>query len=178
MLAFVRRQQGAGDLPVGKRSSASLADQVESESIPTQPKAFDHISGQARTQVARARADDDRIDRLWCERRALQRRPARIGGQSRSMLGEATLQRICVNCEHFIEGFDGQAASLDAVVAGKDDFGDGARTRVETLEPVGGREGIPAIALGIAAFGQCGADSIQVHRSYRPSDTVRLTDTV
>jgi len=111
------RQQRFRGPQVRQRRAATLTDQIQGQDVMPESKPFAHVTGQARTKVARAGADDDPVDLVALEPGIFQGRRRCLFRQRGRVPGKARVHRIRGQIERFGERVQGQVPGRDAIIA-------------------------------------------------------------
>jgi hypothetical protein len=128
----------------------SPADEIEGEDVRAQAEPFTDVAGEAGTQIARASADEHRVNFAGFAFRVLQRVLRGFNRERGRVFGETGVEYIGRQIENFGNRFQRQMAGGDAVVAAEHFFENGARPRREPGEGRGFLHRVPAFALGVA----------------------------
>src|SRR5258706_14185172 len=103
MIAFARGQEGFSGPQIWQGGAAALADQIQHESIRPNSKPLTNKTGEARTQISGAGADQDGIQLVSGEARVGEGFFRGFGGKTRRMIEKTSVQRVGRNIKGFGE---------------------------------------------------------------------------
>ena len=119
MLRPVRRQQRFRYAPIRQRRATTLPNQIARHGIGAQPQPFADITGETRTQIAGAGADNDGINLRGRELGSGQSAFGGLGGEFGCVPGKAGVQRVGCQDEGILQTLHRQVSGCNAVFTGQ-----------------------------------------------------------
>ncbi len=160
----VRGEHALGGAERRDGGAAAEADEVLEVGVGAQAELLGDIAGDARAEVAGAGADEQRVELVGAQAGLGEGAGEGAAGEERGLAAEGLVELVGGGGEHLVDGRVGEVARGHAAVAAQDGLEHETGAARQAFAGLGGGDDVPALALGVAGFGNGGGEGVEIHQ--------------